>query len=114
MQLFLNSLEELISSNISNDEEIILLGDFNINLLQASSEQVKLNDIVTAYRFRLLNEIEPTRKFNNSTSLIDHIYCNFDCVTMSSVEDIAFSDHRVVLCNFNISSKLPRDKWVFQ
>jgi exonuclease III len=113
IQSFLNLFEDLISKNVSNNEEIIILGDFNINMLHPSSEQVQLSDIVSTYRFKLLNTSEPTRNFNNSISLIDHVYCNFDCAITCLIEDIDFSDHRAVFCDFGIAFKLPKDKWVF-
>ena len=66
---------EMSFENFWNDKkEIILLGDFNKDLLNSHSnrdwliltESLGLSQLVT----------QPTRVTNNSSSLIDHIYSN--------------------------------------
>ena len=72
---FLNNFEEILT-NLRSDCETMLLGDFNICILQKS------NSIFKAYANILklfdLDQIitEPTRITDTTTSLLDHILCN--------------------------------------
>jgi exonuclease III len=107
---FFNSLEDLLASIIEQDKEIILLGDFNIDVLKSNHDSNQLNDILSVNQFSLLNEMVPTRSFNGSETLIYHIYSNFDSDFNIEVMPIQFSDHDAVYCRLDIQFRLPKDK----
>jgi exonuclease III len=113
LQSFFINLENLLADTIEPDKEIILLGDLNIDILKSNSESNQLMDIMTAYQFNFLNAMKPTRSFNGSQSLIDHIFANFQSSFLTEVLPIDFSDHDAVSCKFDIKYKLPKDKWVY-
>jgi len=53
----------------------ILLGDFNINLLSPNYTSHQLHSLTSKMNFTQVVQ-QPTRIFNNSNSLIDHVYLN--------------------------------------
>jgi hypothetical protein len=68
---------------------------------------------MNTYQFNLLNTMSPTRSFNGSNSLIDHIFSNFQSDFLTEVLPTNFSDHNAVYCKFDIKYKLPKDKWIY-
>jgi exonuclease III len=113
LQNFYNHLENLLVNSIAQDKEIVLLGDLNVDLLKRTSDSSQLLDIMSAYQFSLLNELKPTRSFNESATLIDHLFCNFQCMNNVDILPLCFSDHDAVFCKFDIKFKLPEDKWIY-
>ncbi|MGL5402433.1 MAG: endonuclease/exonuclease/phosphatase family protein, partial [Acinetobacter sp.] len=113
LQNFFNNLENLLIKSIAQDREIIVMGDLNIDLLKKNSDATQLLDIFGAYQFSLMNEMKPTRSFNSSASLIDHLFCNFQCNFNTEIIPVAFSDHDAIICNLDIKFKLPKDKCIY-
>ena len=71
-----------------------VLGDFNIDLLSYTDKFV--NDMISDSFFPLLNK--PTNIFRNSSTLIDHAWCNIlNEKTQGSVLDISVSTHKPIL-----------------
>ena len=82
--------------------DVLLLGDFNIDLLkphrawECTTNLVGLKQLVTS----------PTRVTSSTTTLIDHIYTNRkNNVTDVAVTDFSVSDHFPVVCSWLL--KLP-------
>ena len=84
-------------------KEIILLGDFNKDLLNPNAhrewlvltESLGLSQLVT----------QPTRVTTNTSTLIDHIYSSHeDNLSKVSVCKIGISDHFAVVCNRKLNS----------
>jgi hypothetical protein len=77
-------------------EEVLILGDFNINLLDNKIRNKWLDRVISPLSFTQLI-FEPTRVVENSSTLIDHIYTNCpQNITHTSVIKCALSDHFLI------------------
>ncbi|WP_419587318.1 endonuclease/exonuclease/phosphatase family protein, partial [Thiolapillus sp.] len=96
---FLVMLDKVADSK----KNILLLGDFNIDLSKSHSAWESTYSLVGLHQ--LVNK--PTRVTSTTDTLIDHIYTNRqDLLHNVSVPNIGISDHYPVLCTW--SMKLPR------
>ena len=94
----------------------ILMGDFNLNLLEQNNNEIKQYvDTINCEGFMFLNKISPqyTTRINNETnnhSIIDHIITDMITYTYSmTLYDTHLSDHRYILTtikDFNTRSNL--------
>ena len=75
---FLKQIKSLLHKISIENKRLILLGDFNINLLNASSDSdvTKFIDILSCYSVLPTINI-PTRLTSTSKTLIDNIFCNY-------------------------------------
>ena len=93
----IDSLESTLSK-MQPDCETIILGDFNICLLNNSNFKNKYIDTLNSYNFSQLIE-EPTRVTQSSASLIDHIHSNnTEKICQSGVIKSGISDHYITYC----------------
>jgi hypothetical protein len=97
----------LLANTIAHDKEVILLGDLNVDLLKSEDNSAQLINLITAYQFSLLNSMKPTRSFNGSESLIDHLFANFQSSYRIDIMPIDFYDHDAVFRTFDNNYKLP-------
>lgn len=68
------NFELQIENVLGKEKEIYILGDLNRDLL---NDQIKMPWLEYIEQFGLFQQgTEPTRQTNNSSTLIDHIYCN--------------------------------------
>ena len=105
--------------DINLDNEIFLLGDFNINLLhngkyilkenQAMQNRIPSTSLVSQYksfcqRYSLGQIIKHvTRTICSSCTLTDHILTNFrEKISQSGVIDISVSDHQLIYLTRNL------------
>ena len=78
MQAFQEDLSTIIEQINSN---CIIMGDFNIDLLKSDEEASVRDFINTMHEFAFKPIVtKPTRVFNNSATLLDHIWVNFEPV----------------------------------
>ncbi|MEW8547323.1 MAG: endonuclease/exonuclease/phosphatase family protein, partial [Candidatus Thiodiazotropha sp.] len=100
-------IENTIERTVSDQKEVILLGDFNFNLLNDSSNTKSWLRTVNSLNFQqLINE--PTRVTNVSETLIDHIYSNMpENITETKVPHFALSDHYPICFTRKTSSSCP-------
>lgn len=87
-------LNNLMSNTASNH---LLMGDFNVNILQSNSMTKTYVDTITALGYTIRNTF-PTRP--SSGTLIDHVITNFDdavCITLSN----DLSDHNSTIVMFD-------------
>ena len=100
---WMDRFEQFFETILNEEKEIILLGDFNKDLLNANTckewliltESLGLSQLVT----------QPTRVTNNTSTLTDHIYStNEDNLSKVCVCQIGISDHFAVFCNRKINS----------
>ena len=110
---FTNILSKLLRNNTFKKHKHILLGDFNINLLDfachphtnqflASMQNLKYTPLISRpTRFPDLNQ-------RGANSLLDHLYINFTPVSISGILEYIISDHRPIF--INISHPLGIDK----
>ena len=107
------------------DNEIYILGDFNINLLFRDKYILNKSNEIKNIDKNLLPEISrykefcsiyglsqlidcPTRITSNTSTLIDHIFTNTqENISQSGVIDTAISDHSLIYC----TRKIPRAKY---
>jgi hypothetical protein len=106
LENFLILLNDLLDKICHDDVNIYLMGDFNINLLNADSHLHTSHFIDTMYSkslFPLVNK--PTRMHNSTATLIDNIFTNniFDNTLISGIFLSDISDHFPV---FSIISEL--------
>ena len=81
-----------IENNLKN-KNIIICGDFNINLLQTTNESNNLIDLMKRCNFTQIIK-SPTRIGKNSLTLIDHIYVNnLDIINETYVVEPLIADH---------------------
>ena len=100
---FKNYYMEIMDKISSENKYCVVMGDFNINLLNCESHtptEQFINDL-SAYCLQP-HILQPTRITNHTATLIDNIYFNslgHDCVSRNLVSDI--SDHLPNILIFN-------------
>ena len=81
------------------EKPLVILGDFNIDLLSYNTDpntDKYANAIISNSLFPLVNK--PTNFFRNSSTLIDHAWCNIlNEKTQATILDISVSTHKPVL-----------------
>ena len=99
---FQNFADMMDKIKITN-HEIILLGDFNINLFNSHPYWESILDI-----YNLKQQIHnPTRVCDSTSTLIDHIYTNSESkISNANVSPSGVSDHFPILCTFLL--KVPK------
>ena len=103
---WINKFENNIERAISDNREIILLGDFNFNLLQEHSATKSWKRLLNALNFQqLINK--PTRVTDISETLIDHVYSNVpENVTETAVpylSGILYSENEELMSKWSCS-----------
>ena len=106
---FLNEITPVISNIAKNNCNIVISGDFNIDLLQIN-ERVKyqkyFDAFVTNSLFPLITL--PTRESKHSSTLIDQIFCklkNFSDLDSSGILKSNLSDHYPCFAILDICKK---------
>lgn len=102
MELFNQEIEILLNKTTSKNKSI-LLGDFNINILNTETHQptANFNNILITCKF-LPTINKPTRITEISSTLIDNIYTNIPLETVNSaIIYHALADHLPILISIN-------------
>ena len=114
-------LKPLSEKLISENKEVILLGDFNIDLLKCDSNKNVSDFLDIIYSTNLVPNItSPTRLTSRSQTLIDNIFSsiiNDDCIAGNLISPI--SDHHaqfLIIPNYTITQNSKKDiyKWSFK
>ena len=107
-------LKPLSEKFISENKEVILLGDFNIELLKCDSNKNVSDFLDIIYSTNLVPNItSPTRLTSRSQTLIDNIFSsiiNDDCISASLISPI--SDNHVqflIITNYTITQNSKKD-----
>ena len=81
---------------------IIIGGDFNINILSDNLKSNQFINLMQEYKFtQYVNS--PTRITPNTASCIDLIFTNFKWKDMhATVEELGFSDHNSTILHLNL------------
>jgi hypothetical protein len=92
MKKFIQNLENLLQTITKNNLQIIIIGDFNINILDENSSKTKqFKDLLSTFNLKwLINS--PTRISNISETAIDNIISNMDNINAQNVIT-SISDH---------------------
>ncbi|XP_077995944.1 uncharacterized protein LOC144449300 [Glandiceps talaboti] len=104
---FVESLENYISESERKYSGCVIIGDFNIDVSKETNPSArKLIDTLACFHFKQTIST-PTRKTQNSSSTIDHLYTNIADRSISSGTITAdISDHFPIFIFFN-SVKTP-------
>ncbi|MCG8623923.1 MAG: endonuclease/exonuclease/phosphatase family protein [Proteobacteria bacterium] len=86
IQCFTQLLEKLLSNSALHQKKILILGDFNEDLMD---NKTKICNFFQQHGFKQLIH-QPT---TNQGSLLDHIYFNETSTTKTEVCDTYYSDH---------------------
>lgn len=111
----LNTFFEKFENILCNFSSSILVGDFNINLINSSDVYVKnYTNIIHSNGYIILNSLSPsycTRESNSIQTIIDHIVT--DCANFYynlAIEYKNIGDHKSMLLNFCTSLPSPKYK----
>ena len=96
---FLEHFSEAISNTTNFDnQEVYILGDFNINVLENSNLAKSYKEICSLHGLKQIIE-SFTRITEKTSTLIDHILTNAtENVSQYGVLEIALSDHYAIYC----------------
>lgn len=100
----LKTLENSIADILPSVDNLIIMGDLNINMFNLNSNAtVQLLELMGTYNLSQL-VCEPTRINNISSTLIDLIITNNNnLITNIGCSDLHdLTDHRLVFCNLNV------------
>jgi hypothetical protein len=101
----------------SSQSEVIISGDYNINLLKVNENDHINNffNVVTSHSYFPALTL-PTRLSQRSATLIDNFYCRLSDATINSVSGILikkFSDHQpYFMCMEGISNKTKKPAYI--
>jgi hypothetical protein len=116
--LFNNCIENaLLNANIRGNN-VIIVGDFNIDLIQQTNNYSVRNyrDIMIAEGFEIdINR--PTRcdsRTGLASSLIDHVWCNFARNNETKVIDYIIADHLPIHFCFEIGEEMTMKTSIFR
>lgn len=103
----IEDLEEFLASRVK--DKVILVGDFNINLLDMSDDYSQQHlDLCLSYGLQLKNTKYPTRETAHSRTLIDHIFTSIGVDGIASTIKSDFSDHHILI--FTLQVCMPKSK----
>ena len=108
---FTNELLNILNDKQLKNEDIIVIGDLNINLLEHQTHQ-PTNDFINAMQAMNFHPhiSKPTRFPDNIQiglpSLLDHIFTNFFTKSISGIIHYPISDHLPVFLALPIRQKL--------
>ncbi len=110
LQSWIDLFEEEFESAHSENKEIILMGDFNIDLIK--NENKKWSNFIDNVNLTQMVH-SPTRICESSETLIDHIYTtNPENLTNCHVPVYAISDHYPICLNRRIHNKAKKDNHI--
>jgi exonuclease III len=90
--LFLEELEQWCENNFENENNKIMVGDFNIDLLKSDTYTKKMETLRKFYGLKhYVNE--PTRICKDSATLIDYVLSDFINISAEVDYDEAIADH---------------------
>ena len=102
---WLDRYENLIDKALTDKKELIMLGDFNKDLLKTNQTRDWVNSMTALGFTQLVNC--PTRVTNSTSTLIDHIYTtNEENISDARVAQIGLSDHYAIFCSRKINFSL--------
>ena len=113
-QKFIDLLDNVLQQiDRHKNKHILLLGDFNIDLIKYDNDinSQKLIDTTTNYGF-VQTISRPTRITDHSATLIDHIFSNnLNKIISSSVITHDLSDHLATLATISLDTNFDYTQW---
>lgn len=111
----LNQFMKKLKNIISNYSNSLIVGDFNINILNNNNSLVDeyLNSL-SMYGFQVLNKVHPkfsTRSTDTTSTILDHLITDNNIYKYKfAISDVSFSDHKFILLNINTNNKKREEK----
>ena len=107
VDIFEKRLCTLLKNNIFKKNKHILLGDFNINLLEFCTHSPTNQFITSIQTHKYIPLIARPTRFpdlnqKGYSSLLDHIYVNFAPPSVSGIFEHILSDHRPIFLNISL------------
>ena len=107
---FVSELEPILSELSNTNSEVLICGDYNINLLKTNSEQHFSYFFDTMLSHSFFPKITFPMRVNNSSgaTLIDNIFCKLSSITLQTRAGILLdeiSDHYPYFISLDISLK---------
>jgi exonuclease III len=97
IKVFLDVFTEALENLSIRNKDVIVAGDFNIDLLKIDNRSLYASYLESMYSISLVPSITlPTRLSKNNATLIDHIFCSFSNSTTNYNAGIitsSISDH---------------------
>lgn len=103
----IESINHLLQSSGEENKEVILLGDFNLNVLN-DAENALLKNSLMPFDMECLNRTLPTRVTSTAQTLIDHIVVRKHSDYLSYVSDFPFSDHNLICAVSKYAASRPK------
>ena len=107
LNVFIEELSYTLSSLENNNNQLMLAGDFNINLLKLNDNEIYSNLFDTLVSHSLYPQITlPTRFTRTNGTLIDNFFCKLSKYTLESTAGTLtkqFSDHQPCFMLLNIT-----------
>lgn len=100
-QLFVDYLEDILFNISASYNNIVICGDFNLNMLDINSSVTQLLSVCNVFGLNQLIQ-EPTRITATSATLLDLIFATAELEANSGVTDVEFSDHGLVYAKLKI------------
>ena len=95
--LFEKHMKSILSKNEATKKEVILIGDFNMNLLDFDKNKRVQSFVNLMFRFGMIPTInKPTRVTRHTATAIDHVFTNtiMDSITIkTAIVKTDISDH---------------------
>ena len=113
---FISELEPILHDLSNTNSEVLICGDYNINLLKINSEQHFSYFLDTMLSYSFFPKITFPTRLNNSSgaTLIDNIFCKLSALTLQTKAGIMLdeiSDHFPYFISLNVclnTTKPPR------
>lgn len=99
---FFEDIEELLSDLYARFDNIVCMGDFNIDMLRDSSPSTNLENVFLAFEMQQLVG-EPTHFTRTSMALLDLVFTNLESVS-TSVVDANIADHCVTCVRLELQA----------
>ena len=103
---FLAEFSDYLSSNFISTQNLIILGDFNLDLSADNLSGRELLNTFECYIFIPLID-KPTRVTNALSNILDHVWSNMDIQFSSYILETNFTDHFTVISSFYLNSPSP-------
>ena len=98
-----DSFKVLLEKVALNYDHILILGDFNIDLLKKTTDSQMITDLFNIYGFYTPSN-EPTHFERNSSTLIDHLYClkKDNLLIFNQIDISGISKHDMIFCSYDL------------
>ena len=99
---FIEDFNEYLANNFSNLNDVIVLGDFNLDM---KSNCPLVREFTNNFECLLFNQLidTPTREHGNSKTIIDHLWSNSNTSITAYVLATDFTDHYTLISHLRIT-----------